>query len=102
MFKIFISLILDSVPLKLYSDTQLDYCAAMPRRRRPQLPEPPPEPPETGPYPKYVYFIRLMHDKNQTFDYTYSSVKVAEEKIALIFQEGYSHDLEIVKTPCCF
>jgi len=56
------------------------------------------EPPEVVGYPPYVYILRLINAKEQRpFDEVYSSVKNAERKIKLIFREGFSHDIEIVK-----
>ena len=76
----------------------------MPKRKKPDPPdsnpEPlPDEPPEVVGYPKFVYILRLVHARDEhMFDQVYSSVKNAEIKIKLIFAEGFSHDIEIVRT----
>ena len=49
-------------------------------------------------YPPYVYLLRVFHAKEQVLPYIYSSIKAAEARISLMHGEGYSHDLEIVKT----
>jgi hypothetical protein len=66
--------------------------------QEPDIPDMSDYPDETGPYPKYVYMVRLVHDKFQVFSNVYDTQKKAEEFIHKIFEEGYSHDLEIIKT----
>jgi hypothetical protein len=47
----------------------------------------------------FVYLIRLIHATAQPMvEEVYGTVKHAEEKIRMIFAEGFSHDLQIVRT----
>jgi len=48
--------------------------------------------------PKHVWLIRLMHDKQQVFDYVYATCQDAEAKVKRLFAEGVPDHLEIVKT----
>ena len=77
----------------------------MSRRQRP--PPPPPanpldgmvdSPDECGSYPKFLYYIRYMHHKDLYIDSTYQTLAKAEFKVARLFGEGVSHDLQIVKS----
>ena len=71
----------------------------MPRKRK-SIDPPSYEPPEVSrSFPMFVYLIRLIHATAQSMiEEVYGTVKHAEEKIVKIFAEGFSHDLQIVRT----